>query len=348
MSRAARRERLGRLIAEQGADALYVGDLVNVRYLTGFTGSNGAVLVFADGSTVFFTDGRYRDQAAQELPDVEHVITRHLLDEARHRARGLLLAETHVLSVDAWRRLGEPVSSGRLVERLREVKDDGEIESLRRACAVSAEALEQLLDGRLVGRTERELARELEDRMFRLGAQDKAFDTILAAGENSAIPHHHPTERIVERGDLLKIDFGALVDGYHADCTRTVVLGKAADWQREIYTAVREAQAAGLERLRAGVPVAESYTAATTSLDTAGWLSAFTTGLGHGVGLQIHEDPFIGAAHPGRLTRRTVLTMEPGIYLPGRGGVRIEDTVVVTDAAPEVLTTTAKDLMEIA
>ncbi|OUZ09740.1 peptidase M24 family protein [Aeromicrobium sp. PE09-221] len=348
MSTVRRRERLGRMIADRGADALYVGDLVNVRYLTGFTGSNGAVLVFADGSAVFFTDGRYREQAAQELPDLEHVITRRLLDEARKRGRGSLLAETHVLSVDAWRRLGEPESSGRLVEELRETKDEAEISLLRRACAISSLALEQLLAGPLTGRTERELALDLETRMVELGAQDKAFDTILAAGENSAIPHHRPTDRVVKHGDLLKIDFGALVEGYHADCTRTVVLGRAADWQREIYTAVRDAQAAGLERLRAGVPVADSYRAATESLDAAGWLSAFTTGLGHGVGLQIHEDPFLGAAHPGRLTRRTVLTMEPGIYLPGRGGVRIEDTVVVTDAAPEVLTTTPKDLMEIA
>src|SRR5690606_16801356 len=141
------------------------------------------------------------------------------------------------------------------------------------------------------------------------------------------------------------------VDGYHADCTRTVVLGPPADWQREIHAAVREAQAAGLDRLRAGVPVAESNAAARRSLQDAGWLEAFTTGLGHGVGLQIHEDPFIGSAHPGRLASRTVLTMEPGIYLPGRGGVRIEDTVLVTDpdhgGEPEVLTDMTKELLEI-
>ena len=153
---------------------------------------------------------------------------------------------------------------------------------------------------------------------------------------------------MVEAGDLLKIDFGARVEGYHADCTRTVVVGTAADWQREIYAAVRDAQAAGVDRLHEGVPVPDVYAAVVDSLDAAGWLHAFTTGLGHGVGLQIHEDPFLGPGHPSTLTRRTVLTMEPGIYLPGRGGVRIEDTVLVTGAGPEVLTTTTKDLMEIA
>lgn len=348
MSAADRRERLAALLRERDADAIYVGDLVNVRYLTGFTGSNGAVLVQADGTAVFFTDGRYQDQAAAEVPDLERVITRRILDEVRARAAGTLVAETHLLAVDAWERLGRPQAAGRLVEGLREIKDDDEIDALRRACAISTTALEQLLAGPLRGRSERELARDLEWRMLELGAEDKAFDTILATGDHTAIPHHHPTERVVQKGDLLKIDFGARVDGYHADCTRTVVVGAAEDWQREIYAAVRASQAAGVDRLRDGVPVPEAHAAAVDSLEAAGWLHAFTTGLGHGVGLQIHEDPFLGPGHPSTLTRRTVLTMEPGIYLPGRGGVRIEDTVLVTDSGPEVLTTTTKDLMEIA
>ncbi len=145
----------------------------------------------------------------------------------------------------------------------------------------------------------------------------------------------------------VKIDFGARVDGYHADCTRTFVLGRPDDWQREIHAAVKESQAAGLAALTEGTAVADSYAAATASLEAAGWLHAFTTGLGHGVGLEIHEDPFIGPSQTGKLASRTVLTMEPGIYVPGRGGVRIEDTVLVTTGAPEVLTTMTKDLLEI-
>lgn len=353
MTAADRRAALGDRLLDLGVEALLVTTLINVRYLTGFTGSNGALLV-SPGSAVFFTDGRYRDQAAAELPDVEHVITRDLIGEAARRVDVADLGiESHTLSVDLHQRLRELLPSttitgtDRVVERLREVKDDDEIDALTRACDISTRALEQLLDGSLVGRTEREVARDLENRMFALGAEAIAFDTILATGDHTAIPHHHPTDRALVEGDLLKIDFGARVDGYHADCTRTVVLGHADDWQREIYAAVRESQAAGLDLLRDGVDVASSDAAARTSLEASGWLEAFTTGLGHGVGLEIHEDPFVARSHPGKLHSRTVLTMEPGIYVPGRGGVRIEDTVLVTAGAPEVLTTMTKDLLEI-
>jgi Xaa-Pro aminopeptidase len=353
MSAPTRRTRLTAALADRGLDGIVVTTLVNVRYLTGFTGSNGAVLVPRDGAPVFLTDGRYRDQAAHELPDVEHVITRDLLGEAAARMDGGTWgAETHALSVDAHARLaaaapGTLASAERVVESLREVKDDDEVAALRDACDISTRALEGLLAGRLVGRTEREVARDLENRMLDLGAEAIAFETILAAGENSAIPHHAPTDRVLASGDLLKIDFGARVDGYHADCTRTVVLGRADAWQREVHAAVRTSQQAGLDVLRDGLPVAAADVAARGALEAAGWLHAFTTGLGHGVGLQIHEDPFIAGSHPGKLTSRTVLTMEPGIYVPGRGGVRIEDTVLVTPGAPEVLTTMTKDLLEI-
>jgi Xaa-Pro aminopeptidase len=354
VSAADRRAALAGALADRGLDGLFVTTLVNVRYLTGFTGSNGALLVPTSGEPVFFTDGRYRDQADDELPDVAHVIGRDLVGGAAERMMsGRWAAETHTLSVDAHRALTdrldgvELVGAGRVVESLREVKDDDEVAALTRACDISTRALEQLLDGPLVGRTEREVARDLENRMLDLGAEAIAFETILATGDHTAVPHHHPTGRVLATGDLLKIDFGARVDGYHADCTRTVVLGRADDWQREVYAAVRESQAAGVELLRDGVDVSASDVAARASLEASGWLDAFTTGLGHGVGLEIHEDPFIAASHAGKLSSRTVLTMEPGIYVPGRGGVRIEDTVLVTAGAPEVLTTMTKDLLEI-
>lgn len=354
MTAADRRAALGDELSDLGVECLLVTTLVNVRYLTGFTGSNGAVLVSAGGGAIFFTDGRYRDQAAIEAPDIEHVIARDLIGEAAQRGNVADFGiESHTLSVDAYARLRDLLPSTtlhgteRVVERLRETKDAVEIGALSRACYISTRALEQILAGPLVGRTERQVARDLENRMFDLGAEAIAFDTILATGDHTAIPHHHPTDRVLVEGDLLKIDFGARVDGYHADCTRTVVLGSANAWQREIYSAVQEAQAAGLELLREGVEVSASDVAVRSSLAAAGWLEAFTTGLGHGVGLQIHEDPFIAASHAGKLSSRTVLTMEPGIYVPGRGGVRIEDTVLVTAGAPEVLTTMTKDLLEI-
>lgn len=354
MSTAARRAALVESLAARQLDGVFVTTLVNVRYLTGFTGSNGALLVPTSGDPVFFTDGRYRDQAADELPDVDHVIGRDLVGGAAERmTSGRWTAETHTLSVDDHRSLTgrldgvELVGADRVVESLREVKDAAEIDALTRACDISTRALEQLLAGPLVGRTERAVARDLENRMYSLGAEAIAFETILATGDHTAVPHHHPTDRALARGDLLKIDFGARVDGYHADCTRTVVLGRADDWQREVHAAVRASQAAGLDLLRDGVDVSASDVAARASLEASGWLDAFTTGLGHGVGLQIHEDPFIAASHAGKLSSRTVLTMEPGIYVPGRGGVRIEDTVLVTAGAPEVLTTMTKDLLEI-
>jgi Xaa-Pro aminopeptidase len=183
--------------------------------------------------------------------------------------------------------------------------------------------------------------------MFERGAEALAFETIMASGPNSAIPHHRPTDRVVEAGDLVKIDFGARVDGYHADCTRTFVVGPPSDWQSEIHAAVQASQAAGVEALRAGVPVAEVDQAARAVLEEAGWLKYFTTGLGHGVGLEIHEDPYVGARTAGKLSAGTTLTVEPGIYLPGRGGVRIEDTVLVEET-PRVLTTLTTELLEIA
>ena len=353
---AARRQGAVDALAGLDAEGLLVTTLVNVRYLTGFTGSNGALVLAADGTGTFLTDGRYRDQAIDEVPGLEHVISRDLLAEAAGRMSGVWACETHTLSVDAHATLTDAgvstVPAERVVEGLREVKDDGEIDALRRACRISVDALEGLLAGPLEGRTEREVARDLEWRMLELGAEAIAFETILASGPNSAIPHHSPTDRVLQTGDLVKADFGARVDGYHADCTRTVVLGRADDWQREVHAAVRASQSAGVEALREGTPIAEVDVVARKVLEDAGWLEQFTTGLGHGVGLQIHEDPFIGRRHAGRLARRTTLTMEPGIYVPGRGGVRIEDTVLVTEpstgGAPEVLTTMTTELLEIA
>ena len=354
-----RRARLATILQERELAAALVTDLVNVRYLTGFTGSNGAALVHADGRTAFVSDGRYTDQAAAECPDVDRYTDRDLagtlLAHAKLESGAQLGAETHALSVDDFEVLTQLVtdhglgvaSLRRVVEGLRVVKDDTEIAALTEACAISTRALEGLLAGPLAGRTETEIARDLEWRMFEHGAEAVGFDTIVASGPNSAIPHHSPTGRVVERGDLLKIDFGARYDGYHADCTRTVTIGAAADWQREIHAAVRAAQQKGLDTLVAGNPIADADALPREVLDEAGYLDRFTTGIGHGVGLVIHEDPFIRKTNAGTLLARTPITMEPGIYLPGRGGVRIEDTLVVEDGAPTILTTMTKELQEI-
>ena len=356
---AGRRNRLRELLVARDIDAALVSDLVNVRYLTGFTGSNAALLVRADGpadADLFATDGRYVDQASEQCPDMHRLTTRTLAHDlvANLADLGRLGVETHALTVDDHAALvgdlrdrrATVLSVERAVEQLREVKDDTEIDALTRACAISTQALAELWDAPLLGRTERAVARDLEARMLDLGAEAIAFDSIVASGPHSAIPHHEPTDRQVQKGDLLKCDFGARVDGYHADCTRTAVVGRQpADWQRDIHAAVQAAQWAGVQAMVAGVEVKHPDAVARDVLRDAGWLERFTTGIGHGVGLQIHEDPIVGDRHPGRLQDRTPVTMEPGVYLPGRGGVRIEDTVVVGQTDPTVLTDLPRELV---
>ncbi|MGB3481310.1 MAG: Xaa-Pro peptidase family protein [Mycobacterium sp.] len=341
-------------------DAMLVSDLNNVRYLTGFSGSNAALLVFADGRpAVLSTDGRYRTQAAQQAPDLEVVIeracARHLVGRAVADGANRIGFESHVVTVDGCaaleRALGDPpaatlVRASGTVEALREIKDDGEVALLRLACEAADAALADLISqgGLRPGRTEKEVRRDLEALMLDHGADAASFETIVATGANSAIPHHRPTDAVLTSGDLVKIDFGAMVAGYHSDMTRTFVLGKAADWQREIYDLVATAQRAGREALAPGVLLKDVDLASRQVITDAGFGDTFTHGLGHGVGLQIHEAPGINASAAGTLFRGSAVTVEPGVYLPDRGGVRIEDTLVVGSKAPDLLTRFPKEL----
>jgi Xaa-Pro aminopeptidase len=365
MSRTAdRRDRLRATAAERGLDAVLVTNLLNVRYLTGFTGSNGALLVRADGPDLFGTDGRYTTQAGTQVPDVELLVDRStvagLAAEAVRAGAGRIGYESHDVTVDglaalesvladaaAGGRVPELSSVRRAVEAQRAVKDDGEIEALRRACAIADRALAELAaEGALrPGRTELQVGRELDARMLALGAEAPSFETIVAAGANSAIPHHRPDATELRGGDFLKLDFGATVDGYHSDMTRTVVLGEPADWQREIYELVAAAQAAGRAALAVGADVVAVDKASRGVIAEAGHGQHFSHGLGHGVGLEIHEAPSIGPLGAGTLAAGMAVTVEPGVYLPGHGGVRIEDTLVVTADAPELLTLTSKELL---
>jgi Xaa-Pro aminopeptidase len=266
---------------------------------------------------------------------------------------GALGFESDQVTVDAHAALAEEtaalVRAPGMVQQLRMVKDDAELAALRTACAIADAAFAELIEhgGLAPGRTEAEVALDLEYRMRAHGAAGPSFASIVAAGPHSAVPHHSPTATPLRAGDFVKIDFGALVDGYHSDMTRTVVLGAAADWQRELYALVAAAQAAGRAALGPGVDVADVDAAARGVVVDAGRGEEFLHPLGHGVGLQIHEAPLLGATGSGRLAAGMVVTVEPGVYLEGRGGVRIEDTLVVTDGAPEVLTRFPKDLLEI-
>jgi Xaa-Pro aminopeptidase len=353
-----RRERLREHVRTSGLDAALVTNLLNVRYLTGFTGSNGSLLVPADGPDVLATDGRYTTQAAVQAPDVELLIERAtataLAGRAGQRGARRMGVESHDVTVDLFGLLGraaegvELLSLRRAVERQREIKDDDEVALLREACSIADRALAGMLaDGGLrAGRSEREVGRDLDSRMLDLGAHAPSFETIVASGPNSAIPHHRPTDRVLERGDFVKLDFGATYGGYHSDMTRTVVLGEPADWQREVYELVAAAQAAGRAALAPGAELKGIDAAARRVIDGAGRGEAFAHGLGHGVGLEIHEAPALGPLSVGTLADRVAVTVEPGVYLPGRGGVRIEDTLVVHGGTdPELLTTTTKDLV---
>lgn len=364
-----RRDRLRERLAAAGLDALLVSDLVNIRYLSGFTGSNAALLVLAEGEPpILSTDGRYRTQAAEQAVGAEIVIDRacgpHLVSRAAEAGVRTLGFESHVVTVDGFAAFAgaagekcELVPAGKTVEGLREVKDAGEVALLRLACEAADAALKDLVErgGLRPGRTEKEVRRELEALMLDHGADGVSFETIVATGPNSAIPHHRPTDAVLAAGDFVKIDFGALVSGYHSDMTRTFVLAPVAQWQRDIYDVVVAAQRAGREALAPGTELSDIDAAARQVIDDAGYADNFGHGLGHGVGLQIHEAPGINAAAAGTLLAGSAVTVEPGVYLPERGGVRIEDTLVVTGHggagrnvgadSPELLTRFPKDLV---
>jgi Xaa-Pro aminopeptidase len=353
---ARRRARLAAALGACEADAALVTGAANVRYLTGLASSNAAVLVGRDGSAVLATDGRYLEQAALSAPGLE------LLDDrrpawrlARHAASEgsrSLAVETHVLTVDEHASLAdadgrlELTPLGRAVEDLRVAKDDGEVALMRAAAALADAALEGLLatGGVRTGRTEREVAADLEARMRAAGGDGPSFDTIVAAGPRGALPHARPGPRELAPGDLVVLDFGTWLDGYASDCTRTVAVAPVADWQRDLHALVGRAHDAGIAALRPGAELAAVDAAARDVIVAAGRGASYPHGLGHGVGLEIHEAPPLGPAAVGRLVDRAVVTVEPGVYLPGRGGVRTEDLLVVTPTGPELLTTTTAEL----
>jgi len=356
MTHAGRRALLRARLADLDVPAALVTRLVNVRYLTGFTGSNAALLVAADGRDVLATDGRYATQSAQQAADLDRVIDRrvltHLADRAARAGLRRLAYESHQVTVDGLHSLREAtpglelISLNSAVEELRSVKDEAEIDLLRRACAIADRALAELIaaGGIRTGRSELRIAHDLDSRMLELGAEAVSFGTIVASGPNSAIPHHAPTGREIEPGDFVKLDFGATFAGYHSDMTRTVVIGRPSQWQREVYDLVATAQRIGTEALGVGIECAAVDAAVRNHIAAAGHDEGYPHGLGHGVGLEIHEAPMLGPSAAGRLGDRMAITIEPGVYLEGRGGVRIEDTLVVRAQRPELLTMTTKDL----
>lgn len=353
-----RRRALVARLGELGCDALLLTRPLHVRYLTGFTGSNAQLLVFADGRAAFLTDGRYTEQAGWEVPDLERLT----YPMSYRDAIGGLLEGRNVMrlgfestdvTVAEHAKLGAAVdgvvlvASEGAVEALRAAKDGDERALIRDAQASTDATFDRILDHLSVGVTEQQIARSIEAILMEEGADGSAFEPIVAFGENAAEPHHGPSHRQLEEGDVIVVDFGGLVGGYHADMTRTVAFGSPAVELQKVHDIVREAQQAGIDAVTAGATGVAVDAAARTVIDDAGYGDRFVHGLGHGVGLEIHEQPWLGQHKDEALPTGAVVTVEPGVYLPGLGGVRIEDMVEVTGEGPRVVGTSTRELIEL-
>ena len=354
-SEAKRTDRLVEALDGAGVDLILVTDLVNVRYLTGYTGSNGLALI-GPGTRVFITDFRYVEQAADEV------------DASYERVQGLqdLLQDIPAQLPDGALRLGfeadhtsvskharirellpervELVGVQGLVEELRLVKDEGEVQRIAAATKIADDAFEALIAGGIKGRTERELALALEHDMRLRGAESPSFRSIIAAGPHGALPHAEPRNVKVQDGDLVVIDWGALYEGYCSDCTRTVAVGEIGAEAREAYELVLSAQLEGLDAVKPGADTRAVDKVVRDIIDGAGHAEHYGHGLGHGVGLEIHEAPTLTFRFAQTLAVGNVVTVEPGVYLPGKFGIRIEDLVVVQEEGLNILTSLPKAL----
>ena len=342
-------ERVERLRASL-AEPLLVTSGVNVRYLTGFRSSNAALLV-DDERVRLFTDFRYAE-AARSLEGVEFVQAQRLvLKTVAAELDGRIAFEASALTYDGWQTLHdaglELVPRKGVVERLRAVKDESELAAIREAARITDQAFAALAEERFVGRTERDLAWRVEQLLHEFGAHGVAFEAHVNSGPHGAMPHAGSTDRMVEANETVVVDAGAEFLGYNADCTRTFATGKLPDDLAEAYEVCLRGQLAGLRKMRAGVSGAEADAAARHVIEDAGLGEKFGHGLGHGVGLLIHEAPTARPESEDVLERGNVLTCEPGVYVGGRGGVRIEDLVVITDDEPEILSPCTKELVTV-
>jgi Xaa-Pro aminopeptidase len=359
-----RMERLADALRERGVGCLLVSAPANVRYLTGYTGTNGLAVIAAGDSEaehVFLTDFRYETQAEQQVGEHAPSCRREIATGDLVQAAGKMLADGPAqrvgfdeqdLSVARHERLsaalGEPfelVPCGGMVQRLREVKEEDEQRRIAAAAELADRALVEILEGGLIGRTEREIAIALETRMRTLGAEGPSFPSIVASGAHGALPHAAPRARAIERGTLVTIDWGCVLDGYCSDCTRTYAAGAVSDHHQEIYELVLAAQLAGLRAIAPGRSGKEVDALAREVIEQAGYGERFGHGLGHGVGIEVHEGPRLSkTAGEDPLQVGNVVTVEPGVYLPGDLGVRIEDLVVVGEDGPRVVTSLTKAL----
>ena len=345
--------RLAQRIAAEGIELLYVSDLLNVRYLTGFTGTNGACLIGAS-ERIFFTDFRYTERAAAEVGEGwdRPEAAREMLPQIARAMKGRVGFEDAKLSVRQRRKLGEAVgagvelvAAGDLVEALRAVKDPDELAAIAAAAELADGVYRWAIEQGMAGRTERDVARATVAHMRELGAEP-SFPPIVAAGPNGALPHAEPGAREIGVGELVVFDMGAELDGYCSDCTRTFATGEIDGEAREAYELVASAQLAALAAVAPGAGK-QVDDVSREPIAAAGHGDHYGHGLGHGVGMEVHEGPRLAPTSTDELREGNVVTIEPGVYVPGRFGVRIEDLVVVEAEGPRILTGLSKELTEV-
>ncbi|MBI1920906.1 MAG: aminopeptidase P family protein [Geobacter sp.] len=343
-----------RYLESTGADALLVSDINNIRYLAGFTGSS-ALLLLAASDGWFLTDSRYTEQARQEVHGFQIIEYSRMLEGISGcvNAQGFrrVAFEAANVTVEFHDSLARsipecefvPLETG--IDAVRAVKDEPELAALRRVAALVSESFLKILDGIKPGVREREVAMEFEFAMRRAGIDNKAFDFIVASGERGALPHGKASDKAIRSGELVTVDFGGILDGYNSDETVTVAVGEPDNRQREIYHVVKDAHDRAIDAARPGIPCRELDAVARDYINSQGYGDYFGHGLGHGVGLEVHEKPVISPRSEGVVEEGMVFTIEPGIYIPGWGGVRIEDTVRVHRDGCEIITQVPKDLI---
>jgi Xaa-Pro aminopeptidase len=339
------------VLSERLDAPLLITNLTNIFYLTGFDASNAALYVEPGGAATLYTDFRYAE-SARDVAGVELEVTKRvLLADVGSRLKGKVQFEADALPYAEWERLSagkaKLIPTSGIVAAVRAVKEPEEVAKLQRACKIADRGLEALTAETWVGRSEREVAWRLRELWHAHGADDLSFDSIIASGPNGAMPHAHPTERIIERGTLVTVDWGARVDGYYSDCTRTFSTGRLPDRLREAYDVCLAAQKHACANIRAGMTGVEADELARAPITDAGFGANFGHGLGHGVGVEVHEAPRLSPESDDTLEVGHAVTIEPGIYLEGLGGVRIEDLAIVREDGVELLTSFPKELSEV-
>lgn len=347
--------RLRAFLRERSVKGILLRKPENLRYFSGFTGGEGALVVTAD-TAVLWTDSRYTEQAAGEsgawyaVKNHEGSLAAAVAETIRTAHVAILAYETDFLThsfYEAVNELGELTWEGVDTALLRAVKESHELTATRKACTIADKAFAELLPYIKAGVTEKALAAELESRMLLLGSEGKSFVTIVASGRRSALPHGAASPKVIENGDFVTFDFGAVWDGYHSDMTRTVVVGRASEEQRAFYETVLTAQEIGVAAVRAGAVCRDVDAAVRQYFEERGVAAYFTHSLGHGTGLEVHEQPVLSPRSQGTLEENMIVTVEPGLYIEGKYGVRIEDSVVVTAQGCEIVTKTQKKLIEL-